>query len=123
MSSTNAIIIAAGLGSRLSPLTKLTPKPLTKVFGVPLIERNIRLLIEAGISEIIIVVGYKAEMFNYLTRYQQVKIIFNDKFSEANNIYSLYLARNYLKNTFILDGDLYIKDNIFKSAINQSINQ
>ena len=57
----NAIIIAAGMGTRLRPLTLSTPKPLIKIFGKPMIERNIEFLLEKGLKEIIIVTGYLRE--------------------------------------------------------------
>lgn len=54
----NAIIIAAGMGTRLRPLTLSTPKPLIKIFGKPMIERNIEFLLEKDIKKRIVVTGY-----------------------------------------------------------------
>ena len=62
-----AVIIAAGFGSRFVPLTFETPKGLLEVFGERMIERQIRQLHEAGITDITIVVGYLKEKFEYLT--------------------------------------------------------
>ena len=62
----NAIIMAAGTASRFAPLSYEKPKALLHVKGEILIERQIRQLREAGISDIIIVVGYMAEKFYYL---------------------------------------------------------
>jgi len=62
----NAIILSAGFGSRAVPLTYETPKGLLKVFGKPMIERQIEQLIEKNITDIIIVVGYMKEKFDYL---------------------------------------------------------
>lgn len=104
----NAIILAAGLGSRLKPLTKEVPKPLVKVNGLSLIERQIYLLKEAGICEIIIVIGYMSDKFKFLEKKYNVKLIYNNKYKEYNNIYSLYLAQDYLNNTYILEGDVYL---------------
>ena len=64
--SRNAIIMAAGMSSRFVPLSLETPKALLKVKGEIMIERQIRQLREAGINEIIIVVGYLKEQFAYL---------------------------------------------------------
>ena len=86
----NAIILAAGLGSRLKPLTKEVPKPLVKVNGLSLIERQIYLLKEAGICEIVIVIGYMSDKFKFLEKKYNVKLIYNNKYKEYNNIYSLY---------------------------------
>lgn len=117
----NAIIIAAGTGSRLRPLTHYTPKPLIEVHGKSFIERNIEYLIESGISEIIIVIGYMKEKFLFLKeKYENIKLIFNPKYEEYNNIYSLYLAKDYLKDTYILDGDIFLKKNIFEKKMEYS---
>ncbi|WP_035904869.1 sugar phosphate nucleotidyltransferase, partial [Fusobacterium necrophorum] len=117
----NAIIIAAGIGNRLRPLTYYTPKPLIKVFGKSLIERNIEYLLEIGIKEIIIVVGYMKDEFFFLEKkYREIKLIFNDKYKDYNNIYSLYLAKDYLKDTYILEGDIFLKRNIFKDNLSNS---
>ena len=59
----NAVIIAAGMGTRLNPLTLKIPKPLVEVFGKPMLEKSIEYLIEKNINEIIIVVGYMKEKF------------------------------------------------------------
>ena len=62
----NAIIMAAGLGTRMRPLTYKTPKPLIKVAGKPMIESVIEGLQQNDIRDISIIVGYLAEQFNYL---------------------------------------------------------
>ena len=117
----NAIIIAAGTGSRLRPLTYEIPKPLINILGKPMLERNIEYLIENEIKEIVIVVGYLKEKFEYLEKkYNEVKLIFNDKFSEYNNIYSFYLARNYLEDSYVIEGDIFISNNILKKNITNS---
>ena len=102
----NAIIMAAGLGTRMRPLTYKTPKPLIRVAGKPMVESVIEGLHQNGIYDISIVVGYLAEQFNYLEeKYPGVKLINNPYYNQYNNISSLYVARNELKNTVILDGD------------------
>ncbi|KEI12090.1 CTP:phosphocholine cytidylyltransferase [Clostridium novyi B str. ATCC 27606] len=118
-----AIILAAGKGTRLRPLTENTPKPLVKVNGKPIIERQIECLIEKGIREIIIVTGYLAEKFNYIQQkydYINIKLIHNKKYDEFNNIYTMYLVRGYLKDCYVLDGDVYINKNFIKSNIDKS---
>lgn len=116
----NAIILAAGLGSRLKPLTKEVPKPLVKVNGLSLIERHIYLLKEAGICEIVIVIGYMSDKFKFLEKKYNVKLIYNNKYREYNNIYSLYLAQDYLNNTYILEGDVYLTKNLFIENLKHS---
>ena len=118
----NAIIIAAGMGTRLRPLTLSTPKPLIKIFEKPMIERNIEFLLEKGLKEIIIVTGYLGEQFSYLEeKYFEVKLVHNDKFNEYNNIYSFYLIRDYLEDSYILDGDIYLNRNIFEKNLDKSM--
>lgn len=114
----NAILMAAGLGTRMRPLTLHTPKPLIKVNNVPMIESVILGLKNCGISRIFIVVGYLKEQFNYLCeKFDNVELIHNPYFNISNNISSIYFARDYLKldSTFICEADLFLKDiNIFK---------
>ena len=118
----NAIIIAAGMGTRLRPLTLSIPKPLIKVFGKPMIERNVEFLLEKGIKEIVIVTGYLGEQFSFLKeKYPEVKLVHNDKFNEYNNIYSFYLIKEYLEDSYILDGDIYLNKNIFKTNLDKSM--
>ncbi|MGL5964313.1 MAG: sugar phosphate nucleotidyltransferase, partial [Fusobacteriaceae bacterium] len=61
-----AILLAAGMGTRLRPLTETIPKSLIKINGEPLLERQIRFLKEIGIDEIYVVTGYLKECFEYL---------------------------------------------------------
>lgn len=106
-----AIIMAAGIGSRLRPITLHTPKPLVKVHGVRMIDTVLRGLLEQGIAEIYIVVGYRKERFAALKRdYPQIKLIENPYYAECNNISSLFAAREHLEDAMILDGDLIIRN-------------
>ena len=104
-----AIIMAAGQGTRLRPITLTTPKPLVKVNGKAMIETAIEALKENGIHEIYIVVGYLKEQFQYLKeKYDGITILENNLYDKYNNIYSLYVARDYIENAIILDGDQII---------------
>ncbi|MEE6636415.1 NTP transferase domain-containing protein [Limosilactobacillus pontis] len=105
----NAIIMAAGFGTRMRPLTYHTPKPLIRVNGKPMIESVIEGLHQNQINDISIVTGYLGEQFNYLqSKYPGVKLISNPYYDRYNNISSLYVARNELEDTVILDGDQVI---------------
>ena len=104
-----AILIAAGLGSRLIPITLNTPKPLIRVKGKRIIDSLLDALIEVGIEEIYIVRGYLGEQFDSLLyKYPNLKFITNDKFNEANNISSVVLAKDYLQNAYIVESDLLL---------------
>ena len=109
----NAIILAAGKSSRFAPFTYEKPKGLFCVKGQILIERQIEQLIEAGIDEIYIVVGYMKEKFFYLKQKYGVKLIVNNEFGKKGNLYTLYVAREHLKNTFICCADHYFVRNPF----------
>lgn len=103
-----AIIMAAGIGKRMQPVTLEIPKPLVKVNGTRMIDTVIQGLQENGIFEIYVVVGYLKEKFDCLKEYPGVTLIENPYYDSCNNISSLYVARNYISDAIILDGDQMI---------------
>lgn len=106
-----AIIMAAGRGERMNPVTLKTPKPLVSVNGKRMIDSVIDGLHQNGIFEIYIVVGYLREQFLSLEEvYPNVRLIYNPDYAEWNNIASLYAAKEYLSDCMILDGDQIIHD-------------
>ncbi|MFS0862196.1 sugar phosphate nucleotidyltransferase [Fredinandcohnia sp. 179-A 10B2 NHS] len=109
----NAIVMAAGFGSRFVPLTYETPKGLLEVFGERMIERQIKQLLEANITDITIVVGYLKEKFEYLIDKYGVKLVYNEEYDTKNNLATLYHVRHLLKNTYILSSDNYITKNLY----------
>ena len=116
----NAIILAAGFASRCAPLSYERPKGLFKVRGEVLIERQIRQLQEAGISEIYVVVGYMKELFFYLEDKLGVKIIVNDDYYRRNNTSSLFAARYFIRNSYICSSDNYFTVNPFTEYVYDS---
>lgn len=106
-----AIIMAAGTGSRMRPVTEHTPKPLIRVKGVRMIDTVIDALHQNGIFEIYVVVGYLKEQFAGLpAQYPGLRLIENPYYDTCNNISSLYVARKHLEDVIILDGDQIIYD-------------
>lgn len=104
-----AIILAAGFGQRLAPVTLDTPKPLVKVNGVRILDTLLDALVAKGITNITIVRGYKKEQFDQLLeKYPMIKFIDNPEFNLANNINSLIHAIDLIDRCYICEADLYI---------------
>ena len=101
-----AIIMAAGTGSRMNPVTLTTPKPLVKVQGKSMIETVIKGLYANGIFEIYVVIGYLKEQFYSLKeQFPDITLLENPFYDTCNNISSLYIARDHLEDVLIIDGD------------------
>lgn len=110
-----ALMIAAGFGSRFVPLTFETPKGLLEVFGERMIERQIRQLHEAGITDITIVVGYLKEKFEYLIDKYHVKLLYNKEYASKNTLATIYHARKVLqgRNMYVLSSDNWLRHNMY----------
>lgn len=111
----NAIILAAGMSTRFIPVSYELPKGLISVKGEVMTERLIRQLQEAGVSEIVVVLGYMMEKFFYLRDKYGVKLVVNNEFAVKNTHSSIYAARDYLANTYIVCADNYYPKNMFHS--------
>jgi CTP:phosphocholine cytidylyltransferase-like protein/thiamine kinase-like enzyme len=109
----NAIILSAGFGSRCVPITYTVPKGLMKVRGEVLIERAICQLHEKGITDITVVVGYKKEMFGYLTGKYGVKLVYNPEYTYKNTLSSLHCVLDIIGSTYILVADNWADGNMF----------
>ena len=118
-----AILLSAGLGNRMKPITNFIPKPLVKVNGKALIETVINSLIFYGVENIYIVTGYLADKFSFLEKKyeEKCKIIFvyNKDYETKNNVSSLYVVKDLIKeDCFICEADLFIPDKKLFSYLN-----
>lgn len=106
---TRAVIIAAGFGSRMVPITLNTPKPLVRVHGKRIIDSLLDAIIALGIEDIYIVRGYLPEQFDQLLyKYPMIKFVENPAYNESNNISSAMCVRYLLKNTYVCEADLLL---------------
>ncbi|MBF0352683.1 MAG: aminotransferase class I/II-fold pyridoxal phosphate-dependent enzyme [SAR324 cluster bacterium] len=117
-----AIILAAGTGSRLKPFTEHLPKCLTPLNGVPILVNALTQLFTAGVRETIIVVGHLKEKiidaigpdFQGMT----ITYIESDAYARTNNIYSLWLAREYLHDDILLlEADVFFEGGLLESLL------
>lgn len=118
-----AVILAAGIASRLRPLTDTTPKCLLKIGERCLLERAFDALIQNGFDEFIIVTGYRQQQIvDFLEAHypaQKITFIYNDRYESTNNIYSLWLTRPYIdgKETLLLDSDIVFDPQIVEKLL------
>jgi choline kinase len=118
-----AVILAAGIASRLRPLTDTTPKCLLKLREKSILERTIDNLISNGINELIIVTGYLQEKIKDFIRQKypslSVSYIYNDVYQSTNNIYSLWLTRDHVQNSeiLLLDSDIIFDKRIINMLL------
>ena len=107
-----AIILAAGFGSRMMPATSDKPKPMVMVNGVRIVETLLEALTEAGVEEITIVGGYCFDKLALLKeKYSNVRLIENKEYNKTNNISSVILSLDFLKDgTYLCEADLYISN-------------
>ena len=115
-----AVILAAGFGMRMVPINTEEPKGLLEINGEPLIERLVKQLQAKGIKRIKIVVGFMKEHYEYLIDQYGVELVVNTKYGEWNNLYSLYLAKDCLDNSYIVPCDLWFKNNPFSGIEDQA---
>lgn len=119
-----AIILAAGMGRRLGEYTKDNTKCMLEVNGVKLIDRALEYLYRSKVSRVVLVVGYMAQnLISHVGKeYKGMKVeyVTNSIYDKTNNIYSLYLAKDYLKedDTILLESDLIYDEDVIVKLVN-----
>lgn len=109
-----AVILAAGPGMRMVPIHTQTTKGMLEIRGECLVERLIRQLRAVDIYEILIVVGFMKEKYEYLMDKYQVRLIVNREYAEKNNLYSVALVGEFLDDAYIIPCDLWCRENPFR---------
>jgi len=101
-----ALLLAAGTGTRLRPLTRNAPKCLTEVGGRPILDRLIHNLRAKGVNRLVVVLGHQGNQIREFLRRKagdmQVDYVFNPEYRTTNNLYSLWLARQQIQEPFLL---------------------
>lgn len=119
-----AVILAAGMGKRLKELTQNSTKCMVKVNGVTMIERMLTILDKKKFAKIVIVVGYERQklidFIQTLSIKTPIEFVTNEVYDKTNNIYSLYLARNYLlqDDTILLESDIIFEEKALDRLLN-----
>ncbi len=117
-----ALLLAAGMGSRLSPLTDSTAKCLIPVGGIPILERLVRTLISYDFTRLVIVVGHEAHSIrDYLGDHSndiEIDYVVSSRYRTTNNIYSLWLARRVINEPFLLiESDLVFEESLLEEML------
>lgn len=124
-----AVILVAGTGERLYPLTKDLPKCLIDIGGITILEHQLRNLMLNGIKDVILVTGYKAEKIeesvqNFGLSDMNIKLIYNSFFEVYNNLYSLFIALKEINSDFmIVNGDDVFHPDILKKLIEAKVEE
>ena len=117
-----ALILAAGFGARLAPLTDALPKSLVPVNGKPILLKQIENLYDNGITDITVVAGYRANMVQAAVhdRFRDVNIIESADYRETNNMYSAYLAREVVAGDdfLLMNADVFMDPSVIETLLN-----
>ena len=121
-----ALILAAGMGNRLRPLSKETPKALVEVNGTPILFNALDSLHNNGIKKTYIVLGYMGEVIRGRVgdnwKGMEINYIVNKEYQETNNIYSLWMARDVLDDdTILMECDIYFEEALINRLITQNL--
>lgn len=119
---TTALLLAAGTGSRLYPFTKNMPKCLTEVNGIPILERLVSSLTKKGFKRLVVVTGYMDNCIHEFLGSRNIDIdidyVFSPRYKTTNNIYSLWLARETIKEPFMLiESDLVFDESLLDNMV------
>jgi 2-aminoethylphosphonate-pyruvate transaminase len=114
-----AVIVAAGLGSRMCERTADRPKGFLEIDNKPIIEYSITKLLEMGIDKIVIGTGYLSEVYEQLAfKYPQIKCVYNQKYQSTGSMYTLYQLKDYICEDFVLlESDLIYEKNTLRILI------
>jgi choline kinase len=126
---TKGLILMAGSGTRLLPLTERIPKPLVEVAGRPLIARSVDALVACGVTQLVGVVGYGAAEIERYFRQEypalSVELIDNPRYADTNNAYSLLCAREafHASGMILLDGDILYEQAIMETVVQYAVDR
>lgn len=116
-----ALILAAGFGTRLEPITRTIPKSLVPVNGTPIIFKQIDNLLLNDINDITIISGYKADVLRKRTleKYPMVKIIESIDYASTNNMYSAYLGMKSMGigEMLMMNADVFFDSSVIKALL------
>lgn len=118
------IILGAGVGRRLAPLTDMIPKALIEIGGRPLLGHMLSSLRQYGLTEIVIVVGHRRELIAAAVQDDlaglTIHLVHNDLFTDSGSLYSLWLARQYIQDAFVfMDADLLFNPHVLAGLHSQ----
>ena len=123
MIQVQAIILAAGKGSRFNNLTKTIPKCLFTIGKTTILDRQIDLLLENKIDDILVVTGYESNLIQKHLNQKNIKIIKNKKYDVFDSLYSFWCAKNFITTDFIcIYGDLIFDKNLLSQFIQNKDN-
>jgi len=125
MNVRKAIVLAAGMGGRLYPFTSAYPKPLVPIRGVPILQNSLHNLAACGIAECVIIVGYRKDAIidsiGDVYCGMHITYVVSDRYQTADNIYSLWLAREHFdQDILLLEGDVFFERQLLKILMEES---